>query len=146
MNVLMAEVRSDPTGPPHRGLGVVRHAVRGHGAGAVIFQVNVGRHVQRGADPEEGIKAVVHGAAAEAFGEVDVVHLGSGFHPIEAEMPLADHGRCVAVLPEVVGHRDAVVFQQGCIISVQHARLELSAPRIAAGEQGIATRTTNPRG
>ena len=66
--------------------------------------------------------------------------------PIKAQVPLAEHGRGVALLPEISWHREPARFDQRTVITLRHPLFQSAAPGVATRQQSIATGRANPRG
>lgn len=118
---------------------------------AVIANVDVRRHVERCADAEVRVEAVMYRAVADHAGKVDariaiptlpvdIILQRRKLHP---QVPLADGARLIAALLEHRGDRRSLPLQQRRAIAAQHAALQRAAPAVAARQQPIPRRCAN---
>ena len=137
----MLEVRPDLAGAPEGTLDPVPaflaadavfglHAFsRCHRRGA-IFDVKIGRNIQRGGHAEIGIESAIDGAAGQGLA---VIKDPGGFHG-KAQVPFADHGSAVALLTQDAGKGEPSAGNDRTAPPVQLVAPGGKAP----GQEGIA--------
>ena len=121
---------------------------------AVVFDINIGRHIQRAADSKEIVEAVCHRGILDRSA---VIHTLAGikirklcklrrFGKIHSQMPFPNHGRMVALLPEKIGHRLSALLQKGLRVTAHHIGFQSGPPVIPAGQDAVSGRRTHSGG
>jgi hypothetical protein len=96
--------------------------------------------------PRRTIEAVCPRPAAEGLRKSTSSGLRPGLRPVEAEVPLAEHGGGVALAAQEAGQREPARLDQARTVALQHAALQPAAPGVAPGEQRVAGRRADARG
>src|SRR5687767_4701895 len=123
MNLLKFEIRTDWPGAPQFRRWTIADALCRNARGAVVFQENVRRHVQRRADPEKALETMGSRPASERLSKIHILQARSAAVPIHAEMPLPDHCSHIAMRPKKRRPGDAIRFDQRGTISTENTRL-----------------------
>ena len=95
---------------------------------AVVLNINIGRHIQRSADPKEIVKTICHRGILDRR---TVIHSLAGikirqfrklqrFREIHSQVPFAYHCRMIALLPEEVRYCFSSFLQKWLRISPHH--------------------------
>ena len=128
LDLLHLEIVADRPGPPEPRGPAALHVARWHARGAILGEPHVGGHVERRGDSQEAVEAVRQRAPVERPGEVDVLGPRARAVPSDAEMPLPEDGRRVAVLPEQFGDGQPAGLDERRLVSVEHAFFERAPP------------------
>ncbi len=123
--------------PPH--LAVLHVPGRQH-HGPSVLDKHVRRHVERRRQHERLVEPECVGTGIERPAEIG--RLGGA----QPQVPLANAAGSIAEPLEQRRHRHAARFDQRGRITVEHARLEPRAPRVAPGEQTVPRGRADRRG
>ena len=96
----------------------------------IIFNEIIRRHVQRCADAVEIIEAMLQGTVGDGFGEIILVES-------QAQVPFAERGGGVAVLPEQFSHGEAAGRDERLAFAPQNTRLQPRTPVVPARENAV---------
>ena len=126
---------------------------------ASVLDPDERRHVERSADAEEGVEAVIdrtvhdvasvvhRGRVLEGLAEIAAV-IGDASvlqRETHAEVPLAEATRRVALLPEQTGDRQTVLRDERGRETAEHPGLQTGPPVVATGEEAVTGRRADAR-
>ncbi|OPZ84984.1 MAG: hypothetical protein BWY76_01617 [bacterium ADurb.Bin429] len=137
-HVRMREIRRDgPAAIEGLAFTLLADAV-GQRGDAVVFDVDIGRHVQRGADAEILVEATVAWAAGDGLRKIHILRRLTGTRPLPPQVPLAKAAGGVALVAQEGGGRHAPLFNERRAVAPQHAPFQAGAPVIPPGEDAVA--------
>jgi hypothetical protein len=144
LNAVRAGIVSDPKD----------YRYGGYGDGPIVFNIDIGCHVQRGLDAVKIIESVCRwGHCRPGIVDVPALTLLSGCFlvilfklPTDTQMPFADAGGVVTGLFQQGGDGSFVCLNQRGVVWVEkHALLKAGTPVVAPGQQRIARGSADGR-
>ena len=156
-HLLEMKIRSAGAGPGKGRSRAPGEGVVGQGGGVVVFQIAVGRHIQRSADSEKAVKTKGRGAVLDGDRKIHPVPgkekvrtllfgVVSPKGPVHTQMPFANTAGDIAIFPQKAGDGFPPCLNQMEGIPAQYAVFQAAAPVIPAGKDAVSGRSTQSRG